>query len=50
MPLVRTLAIAYAPRERVSFELAYRNETRDSNRWQYGYDAEAVLIACEISF
>lgn len=49
-PRTRSLSFSYEPTERVSFDLAYRRETRESNRFRFDYDAESLSIGGEIRF
>lgn len=49
-PLIGGFKVTYLPRERASFEIAYRQETRESNRLRYDYDAAAVSISGEVKF
>jgi hypothetical protein len=49
-PLLGSVRFTYTPGERTSLEVAYRDETRDSNRPRFDYDAAAVSIAGEFRF
>ena len=49
-PFVGGVRLQYTPRERASFELAYREENRASNRARFDYDSAAVTLAGEIKF
>lgn len=49
-PRARSLRLTYAPRDRVSFDLSYRLETRDSNRVRFDYDAASLSLAGDVKF
>jgi hypothetical protein len=49
-PLSGSFRLTYTPRERASFEVSYRQETRESNRLRFDYDAAAVTVAGELKF
>jgi hypothetical protein len=49
-PRTRSLRLTYTPRERVSLDVAYRRETRDSNRLRFDYAAEVLSVAYELKF
>jgi hypothetical protein len=49
-PVAGSFRFTYTPRARASFEVAYREETRESNRFRFDYDAAVVSVAGEIRF
>jgi hypothetical protein len=49
-PATAALRLTYSPRERATIEVAYRGETRESNRARFDYDAAALSVAAEVRF
>jgi hypothetical protein len=49
-PTSGSFRVTYTPRERASFEVSYRQETRESNRFRFDYDAAAVTLGGEVKF
>jgi hypothetical protein len=49
-PTSGSFRFTYTPRERASFEVSYRQETRESNRFRFDYDAASVTLGGELRF
>jgi hypothetical protein len=49
-PLSASLTATYQPRERTTLEIALWQETRDSNRGRFEYEARALSVAAEVKF
>jgi hypothetical protein len=46
----RSIALEYAPGERAVCSVAYRRESRESDRLLFGYDARSASLACSLRF
>jgi hypothetical protein len=49
-PVAGSFRFIYTPRERASLEVSYRQETRESNRFRFDYDAASLTLGGELKF
>ncbi len=49
-PFSGSLEVNFVPREHAAFALAYRQESRGSNRLRFDYDAAALSLSAELRF
>jgi Putative beta-barrel porin 2 len=49
-PTIESVNVTYKLRERATFNVSYRSETRESNTFRFDYDAAALSVGAEVKF
>ena len=49
-PTTESVTVSYKLRERATFNVSYRNESRASNTFRFDYDAAAVSVGADVKF